>query len=30
MVLETSASFIDLTLLNAREDFYESCRRESF
>jgi hypothetical protein len=29
-VLETSASFIHLTRLIAREDFIESCRRESF
>jgi hypothetical protein len=29
-VLETSVSFIRLTRLIAREDFIESCRRESF
>jgi hypothetical protein len=29
-VLETSASFIHLTRLIARENFFESFRRESF
>jgi hypothetical protein len=30
MVFETSVSFIHLTRLLAREDFIESCHRESF
>jgi hypothetical protein len=30
IVLETSVSFIHLTRLSTREDFIESCRRESF